>query len=517
MSNITGPAPQSRWSRILRRVVRIVSLILVNLAVFAVGIKVVDTQLEHLVHFDPQPLTMGTLDAYPFTGMHMQADFVAPNRVTGRMGFWDELDVLNPPAKRSDEFRIVLIGGSGAQGQGAFSMSNMLYRQLERFLDFRYKDDGLDFRVINMAMGGTVTYQNWIALNLWAHPLEPDLVLSYSGFNEWHVALKWEGIPETYMGYRNVGGSVLSRRADYWPDKFALLSRLLPHTTRIPKVRTVLKAIFLSDEELAQAANALMRERLGLRYSSEKEMLWKFLVPRYVDSLKSIKRDFDGIPVVVARQVVAENEFRPPVQPVDARAVFGEHFYDEMYARIQRELRSYVNTDWRFPDCHARAQTFGSLEREDFGIHLTDRGQIVMAFYMAEELAPLIEKRRRLAGKGRHERGSSPEMEEIVSRLEKLEGTIREYRSKNGGFPKSEWIDLRSIGEGPADLFDAARHLGADDGNKYLYRSDGGEFKVICLLRDASLLACWNYDKRMVDPRRPGTAIGYWTHGARRW
>ena len=38
--------------------------------------------------------------------------------------------------------------------------------------------------VVNLAMGASHIYQNFIALNKWAHPLQPDAIISFSGHNE---------------------------------------------------------------------------------------------------------------------------------------------------------------------------------------------------------------------------------------------------------------------------------------------------------------------------------------------
>ena len=77
----------------------------------------------------PHP-TMRTLDWYPYEGWHLQAYAVhqgpmwwesttwgKPTRVrAGQMGYFIDFDLDRPPPKQTNEFRIILIGGSGAQG-----------------------------------------------------------------------------------------------------------------------------------------------------------------------------------------------------------------------------------------------------------------------------------------------------------------------------------------------------------------------------------------------------------------
>ena len=73
------------------------------------------------------------------------------------MGFAIDFDLLNPPPKNANEFRIILIGGSGAQGWGASSTEHTMARLLEQRLN--QAEDGRHYRVINMAMGSSMTHQ----------------------------------------------------------------------------------------------------------------------------------------------------------------------------------------------------------------------------------------------------------------------------------------------------------------------------------------------------------------------
>src|SRR5262249_7992974 len=102
----------------------------------------------------------------------------------GSLGYFGDIDVRHPPAKQKDEIRVILIGGSGAMGQGARTNEDMLYSKLENRLNELLDGSGSRVRVINMAIGGSVLYQNFISLNLWAHPLDPDVILAYTGRND---------------------------------------------------------------------------------------------------------------------------------------------------------------------------------------------------------------------------------------------------------------------------------------------------------------------------------------------
>ncbi|HTR84266.1 MAG TPA: hypothetical protein VMI56_07285, partial [Reyranella sp.] len=145
---------------------------------------------------------ISSFDLYPYSGFHMQANFHhvlwGHDVTSGPLGFWTDVDVLHPPPKGKDEVRVILIGGSGAQGQGDHMTNDTL---LAHRLQVYMAQQRPGVRVINMAMGGTISYQNFVALNLWAHPLQPDLIVSYSGFNEWHVPFDYGDEGGSYMGF----------------------------------------------------------------------------------------------------------------------------------------------------------------------------------------------------------------------------------------------------------------------------------------------------------------------------
>jgi hypothetical protein len=143
--------------------------------------------------------TIRTLDLYPWTGWQVQSDFHHKgdmpyeeqpyrdyDRTTGRLGFFD-VDVLNVPPKAPCEKRIILIGGSGAQGWGARTNADTIARRLETWLNPDAEAQKFTIKVFNLAMGSSISYQNFIALNLHGHRIEPDLIVSYSGRNDYRI------------------------------------------------------------------------------------------------------------------------------------------------------------------------------------------------------------------------------------------------------------------------------------------------------------------------------------------
>lgn len=173
------------------------------------------------------------LELFPFTGWHAQSNFhhrgpmpwEATNTLyeedfdieSGPMGFFMEFDPTKPPPKKANEFRIILIGGSGAQGWGAQTNEHMLYKQLEKRLNEIFDETGLTIRVLNMAMGSSITVNNFIALNMWGHPLQPDLILSYSGRNDWVVPYIHEGSTDTFFHFSELNTLVYASRGSVFP------------------------------------------------------------------------------------------------------------------------------------------------------------------------------------------------------------------------------------------------------------------------------------------------------------
>src|SRR5580700_6124546 len=174
-----------------------------------VGLKILDVYLLSQnravsADEDADEPTMRTLDAYPFTGGHIQAfkterkplwsnyydDF---DVTSGEYGFFIDFHLETPPPKQDNEIRIVLTGGSTAQGWGGRSNADMFYKLLPAKLSQELQEHGRNCKVtvVNLAMGSSHIYQNYIALNKWAHPLRPDAIISFSGHNE--IGVAWNG------------------------------------------------------------------------------------------------------------------------------------------------------------------------------------------------------------------------------------------------------------------------------------------------------------------------------------
>ena len=87
------------------------------------------------------------------------------------------------PPKRPDEIRLIITGGSAAMSWG-ISEGCTLDRNLKKLLEKALP--GTTITVVNLANAGWKSFQEVIAMQLHGIDLEPDIVLSFSGFNDFH-------------------------------------------------------------------------------------------------------------------------------------------------------------------------------------------------------------------------------------------------------------------------------------------------------------------------------------------
>lgn len=232
---------------------------------FRIGCVVVAIVAALYVIDSYKPLSglVGQLDLYPYEGFRNRANvhtFGVNHDFDirfGELGLFTDFDVRNPPPKEKDEIRIILIGGSGAMGQGARTNEDMLYRKLELRLNELMKDSGWRIRVINLAHGGSVTYQSFIALNRWGHEIDPDIILSYSGRNDIYVPLS-EG-SDGHLLFRTLNYLVIANDQDVEDDEpwiIRFIARQFPRLYKNSSIPFLLKTTIWSEryQEIARYA-----------------------------------------------------------------------------------------------------------------------------------------------------------------------------------------------------------------------------------------------------------------------
>lgn len=335
-----------------------------------------------------------TLELHPYTGWHVQSNFTHNGPMpwedsegkeytvkTGPLGFFIDFDLEHPPAKEPNEYRIIVIGGSGAQGWGAQTNEEMWYRLLEKRLNASFGSTARRFRVINMAMGSSITYQNYLALNRWGHALEPDLILSYSGRNDFFVPVYHEGVADNHYQFNELNTLVYAARGCEAGPRLRWLNELFPNVMNRTNLGVSLK--FLVDyPHLSEQSKIGRRASRGLPTEDVGTMFHDRVVPFYIHALKSIKRDFQGVPVMVAWQALAPEE----VQPWDDR--LGDDFYNQMFERARQELEGYLNPAWFFLNVHHHFEA----EPRPAGIrtHLTGEGHQLVADLIAREIGARV-------------------------------------------------------------------------------------------------------------------------------
>lgn len=255
-------------------------------------------------------------------------------------------------------------------------------------------------------MGGATSYQNFIALNKWGHQLEPDLILSYSGFNDVHVP--WYIGSDGFRGFEVLAGFNRAARYSSSPDWVKAVGRFLPGLMKETAVPLAIRSFQINAE--IQAALDDYNSRFPAVERTGESVVRELVIPLYVHALKSIKRDFQGVPVALAFQpyglTPASKTFQnyltdknPGVVEYNKRfridVALGIDWFLEAYtgvfAAARNRLEGYLNDDWLFVDSHSffRTNLLGNVDAGD-GVHFSGPIQEQIARHLADELFPFL-------------------------------------------------------------------------------------------------------------------------------
>lgn len=364
------------------------------------AVKIVDWRIGkqyaqlNIPDMDMPGVTIRTLDLYPYDGFHVQAHathkgpmyweytsaFFGAEVTTGDKGYFINFDLDNPPAKATNEFRIVLFGGSGAQGWGATSQDKMFYSLLERELSVQHPE--LKIRVINMAMGSSTAYQNFISLNLFGHKLQPDLMLAYVGRNDYVVPLMESRGTDWYCYSGDIQAFAMATRGYDTPPNLKWLAALMPNMMKKTTTGVGLKLAYGMDYYRNAAALSYSRTR-NLSVNSAQEVIDKIAVPQLCRALIGIRKDFDGVPMLVAWQGISHELSDPRNPPGD--------FYNQMFQQVVNEVSPEVDRKWFFLNVHDfgvkhHPQNIPSL----FSTHLNDQTHPILAAILAKAIDQII-------------------------------------------------------------------------------------------------------------------------------
>jgi lysophospholipase L1-like esterase len=384
-----------------------------TIAALLLSLKLFDVYLlshRHaaLADEDDDEATMRTLEYYPFTGGQIQAykrehgklpwsnfydDF---DVASGEYGFFIDFRLEAPPPKQDNEIRIVLTGGSAAQGWGARTNADMFYQLLPAKLNQELREHGQNCKVtvVNLAMGGSHIYQNFIALNKWVHPLQPDAIISFSGHNEL-------AIPETTRSDADElairgGGLLYVLRYSASPRWLKMIAQYYPGIVKRTVVGSLIRLMYLPDYSNDWEANYLLsridpnfgpmpREELQRRYQaaitslSMDETIESVSIPLYENSLESISRDFPGTPVFAVFQPLNQSPevYTRMTTVVPSKVNDQDHYADVKFLNLHRvwEEHNY------FP---------GSLVDS---VHLSNDGHKLVTTYLSDWLLPFAQDR----------------------------------------------------------------------------------------------------------------------------
>ena len=341
---------------------------------------------------------MHTQDLYPYTNFHIQSNYSLemPNLisswpdyydnmkyVSGDNGFFTDFNLNDISKKKSNEYRIILTGGSGAQGWGASKNDKMFYTLLEKKLQNKFSDRKIT--LINLAMGGSVTYENFIALNKWGHKIDPDLIISFSGNNDLNFPLMSNSDTSHY--YYNLMGLLESTKTSN--SKFKIfLAKYFPHINK-SEIGFAINFINIKNNVIL-ARNKYLRNN----YADKND-----IVDNYIHAIKSIQRDFPEIPFILAIQPstgfidkiaegLADNDKKYNLS--DGRYERNEKLIElykmtikELYTGKHIELNNFID----FNEIFLINKYFTSRNLIDF-CHLADEGHQIVA----DELGNFIEK-----------------------------------------------------------------------------------------------------------------------------
>ena len=353
--------------------------------------------------------TMRTFEHYPFSTLHIQSyahtkGWNGVGHITqrdekfdfrsGDHGFFVDIDIDHPPTKEPNEYRIILTGGSGAQGFGGTTNDRMLYRRLEAELNKIIKATNGDtkVRVINLAMGGTVSYHNFIALNKWGHKLLPDMIISFSGHNE--IAVPKQTGDDS--GYSAAGTGAMFMRQQYprSPDWLKNLAKVFPglvHRTSLGTIARLFSHTHFSviwryrywlsryDPEYRGQYN---NSDAALRYRqlvSKFDVRTEVINPWYIHAIESMRRDFAHIPFVLALQPLHQINEEYDLLRNEMQAVFDNRKKEDIY---YIDVHDYWEENEYFK---------GSLVDS---VHLSDKGHILASKFLSGHLTPIILKDR---------------------------------------------------------------------------------------------------------------------------
>lgn len=184
---MTGP--RTKGGAIAKILLLTISIFLA-VAVAEIAVRVLKVPPKRM---DPLPLRSYRLASNPAIGYEYQPNYRAtdePYDASHRgfnfnsSGFRDR---ERWPAKPPGVFRVIVLGDSTTAGNGVPEFEKIYTAKLEAYLETHSAEDGLEYEVLNMGVGGYHTMQEIETLREKGLAYDPDLVLLLFCFNDFYI------------------------------------------------------------------------------------------------------------------------------------------------------------------------------------------------------------------------------------------------------------------------------------------------------------------------------------------
>jgi len=278
--------------------------------------------------------------------------------IDGSIRYWmPDVDLVRFPPKEHNEYRIILIGGLGDQLNDKprprdFVLPDLMQRHVQKLGAFSDKS----VKVYNFSAYATNAYQNYLALNLVAAfggSVAADLIVAHVGWNDWVIPYYFEKAPEVHCGYmRYNAGPNYARRPWERPPALDWAFWLFPNVMERTPFGHFLKSMYDPDYFIKAGRDGYAWHR-GIRWNDMADMMNSRAGPFFIDTMKSIKRDQLGAPILLVWPGATESEIKSFGDP---QATLGANFYRSMFERSRAELSGYLNDKWWFIDMNEIAR-----------------------------------------------------------------------------------------------------------------------------------------------------------------
>ena len=190
----------------------------------------------------------------------------------------------------------------------------------------------------------------------------------------------------------------------YYPMYLEWLVELFPRTMLVhgmgPKLRT-----WLGGDRFPIMGWAKIKQPDVSSKTDPLAFYQRAILPNIILSFKAMKREFCGLPIVLARQIWGE----PAAQSIWLEEKYGMQgklsrpLYDDWWIKSQAALRGYLNDKWYFLDAekdiwsHVKGSKINwidgktyDLEPNALGVHLNNQGQRFLTEWLTPQLEAIV-------------------------------------------------------------------------------------------------------------------------------